>query len=156
MSGKPSAENDFLATHTRLLRESFRRRTGRDLIDPALDDVAAARALFEAPFAAVSHGIEADPIFNYGNEKALELFEMTWTEFTHLPSRLSAEPLNREERQHLLQRVTEQGFIDDYAGIRISANGRRFVIRNATVWNLDDENGSYLGQAAMFSEWQNL
>lgn len=152
MSGSPSASNDFLAVHVRLLRESYHRRTGHDLIDPGLDDISAARALFEAPFAVVSHGTEADPIFNYGNRKALELFEMNWVAFTHLPSRLSAEPLNREERERLLRRVTEHGFIDDYAGVRISANGQRFMIENATVWNLDDD-GGYRGQAAMFRDW---
>ena len=36
------------------------------------------------------------------------------------PPRLSAEAL-REERQALLDRVTRNGFIDDYSGIRISA-----------------------------------
>lgn len=156
MSAEPSAANDFLAAHARLLCNSYRHWTGRDLIDPGLDDVAAARALFEAPFAVVSHGAEDDPIFNYGNRKALELFGMAWRDFTRLPSRKSAEPIEREERERLLQRVTEHGFIDNYSGVRIAASGQRFMIRNATVWNLIDDAGHPCGQAAMFAEWQNL
>jgi hypothetical protein len=35
-----------------------------------------AQFLFEAPFVVVSHGIEANPILNYGNKKALTLWEL--------------------------------------------------------------------------------
>lgn len=67
-----------------------------------------------------------------------------------MPSRLSAEAPLREERQALLERVSRDGFIDDYAGIRISARGTRFRIENAVVWNLIDAAGVRHGQAAMF------
>ena len=50
-----------------------------------------------------------------------------------------------------LDRVNAQGFIDDYAGIRISAKGRRFRIGNAIVWNLIDADGVRRGQAATFA-----
>lgn len=56
----------------------------------------------------------------------------------------------REERQILLDRVSASGFIDDYAGIRISATGRRFRIERAVVWNLIDPEGRIHGQAATF------
>ena len=65
-------------------------------------------------------------------------------------SRLSAEAPLRDERQALLDRVTRHGFIDDYAGIRISAKGRRFAIRQAIVWNLIAVDGTRHGQAAAF------
>lgn len=67
-----------------------------------------------------------------------------------MPSRLSAEAPLREERAALLERVSRHGFIDDYAGIRISARGTRFRIENAVVWNLIDGAGVCHGQAAMF------
>ena len=73
---------------------------------------------------AVQHGTEPDPVFFYGNRLALELFGMDFAAFTRLPSRFSAEPLLREERALLLERVTRDGFIDDYSGIRIAACGR--------------------------------
>ncbi len=93
-----------------LINESFTQLTGRILVDPG-DDLAA--ALWNAPQAIVAHGIEPDPIFFYGNARALELFETTPEAFARMPSRLSAEPMLREERAALLKRVTRDGFIDD-------------------------------------------
>lgn len=87
---------------------------------------------------------------------ALERFELSVERFSGMPSRLSAEPLLRDERQALLARVTSHGFIDDYAGVRISASGRRFRIREATVWNLVDAGGVAHGQAAAFARWDLL
>jgi len=113
-----------------------------------------ARRLFEAPFVLVSHGIETDPVLNYGNQAALELWQLTWQELTCMPSRLTAEAPSREERARLLERVTSDGYISDYSGIRIAKSGRRFLIQNATVWNLRSESGAHCGQAAMFREWR--
>lgn len=105
--------------------------------------------LFNAPFALLSHGLEDDPIFNFGNQAALSLFEYNWDAFTQLPSRLSAKPIDQVERQRLLDAVSQHGYIDNYAGIRIAASGREFLIENAVVWNVIDKNGSYCGQAAV-------
>jgi hypothetical protein len=105
--------------------------------------------LFNAPFALLSHGLEGDPIFNFGNQTALSLFEYNWDAFTQLPSRLSAKPIDQVERQRLLDAVSQHGYIDNYAGIRIAASGREFLIENAVVWNVIDKNGSYCGQAAV-------
>ncbi len=127
-------------------------RTGRALVPGSHDDPVA--AVWAAPFALVAHGTEPDPIFFFGNAMALSLFEMDFSQFTRLPSRLSAEPLQREERAHLLDRVTRDGIIEDYCGVRISASGRRFLIRNAVVWNLTDDRGRPAGQAARFAEWE--
>ena len=152
-SASPSSSNDFLAGHVELLCDSFRRLTGRELVDVSGDRTERARVLFEAPFAVVSHDTADDPVFNYANRKAMELFKMDWHAITSLPSRLSAESINQEERERLLARVTEQGFIDDYSGVRISSSGRRFRIEGATVWNLIDRDGNHAGQAAMFANW---
>jgi hypothetical protein len=121
------------------------------LIDSASSDIAALRlALWNAPRAIVAHGTEDDPVFFYGNRLALQLFEMSFDEFTRLPSRFSAEPLAREERSKLLERVTRQGYADNYSGMRIASSGKRFMIEDGTVWNLADEQGDYHGQAAVF------
>ena len=136
-----------------LIDESYRRLTGRQLVQPR-DDLAV--ALWHAPRAIVAHGTQADPIFFYGNALALDLFEMPADEFMRLPSRLSAEPMLRDERARLLDRVTRDGFIDDYAGIRISASGQRFRIEQATVWNIIDATGAMHGQAATFDRWTML
>ena len=147
---EPSTENNFLSNHTELLLSSYYRLTGKNLIDDTDLNINIANALFEADFVVVSHGTESDPIFNYGNKSALNAFELSWSEFVALPSRKSAKPLDRDERQDLLARVTAFGFIDDYRGLRISSTGRTFWIENATVWNLIDNNGAFHGQAAMF------
>lgn len=128
----------------------FNDLTGRDLV-PMTSDIAA--ALWSTPIAILAHGTEPDPIFFFGNATALRLFEYDFAAFTRLPSRFSAEPLLRDERARLLERVTRTGFIDDYAGIRISANGRRFSISSASVWSLTDSEGHPAGQAAAFAEW---
>ena len=95
-------------------------------------------------------------MFDYANRMALDLFEMSWNELIGMPSRLSAEPVNRDERERLLSRVAADGYIDDYSGVRISKTGKRFLIRQAVVWNVYDEQGRYQGQAASFSDWTPL
>lgn len=154
--GEPCAANQFLGSHAVLLAVSYLRATGRSLIDPQLPAADAGRWLYEAPFAVLSHGLGADPLFTYGNRCALDVFELTWQQLIALPSRLSAEPLDQAERARLLARVRTHGFIDDYAGVRISRTGRRFLIRQATVWNLVTASGAYCGQAAPFDRWDPL
>jgi hypothetical protein len=56
----------------------------------------------------------------------------------------------------LLSEVSSRGYINDYRGVRVAKNGRRFLIERATVWNLLDESGAPYGQAATFNEWRYL
>lgn len=145
--------DDFYVKHASLLCRSYERFTGKPLLTCTVDPNERITKLFDAPFALVSHGTEEDPIFNFGNQTALELFELTWPQFIAMPSRLSAEPVNREERQRLLDQVTTYGYIDNYKGVRISSTGRKFIIESATVWNIVDELDLYHGQAAVFYKW---
>lgn len=145
-------ERPGIIAHTECLARSLKQWTGRDLISGVTDPRELSRCVFEAPFVLVSHGTETDPILNYGNQSALTLWDISWDELTRMPSRLTAEAPNREERARLLDRVTRDGFIDDYSGIRIGKTGRRFRIESATVWNLLTEDDRPCGQAAMFSE----
>ncbi len=115
-----------LTAHLHLLHSSFRHYVGRDLAGLAWQDVSTAHMLDAAPFVLLSHNTDADPLFTYGNQKALEVFEMDWETLTQLPSRYSAEALVREEREHLLQTVARQGYIDDYAGCAFPAAGGVF------------------------------
>jgi MEKHLA domain-containing protein len=153
---EPCEENQFLSTHVGRLLASLRRWTGRDLVDRRLPMVDQARQIFAAPFVMLSHDIAADPMLNYGNRAGLRLFELSWRELIRTPSRLTAEPVHRDERASLLDQVTRLGYIDDYRGVRISKSGRRFMIEKATVWTVVDENGAPCGQAATFSEWNYL
>lgn len=133
-----------------LIAASHLRLTGLELVAPDGD---VAEALWNLPAIVLAHGTESDPLFFYGNRAALDLFEVAAEDFVRMPSRLSAEPVRREERARLFARVSQHGFVEDYAGIRISATGRRFRIERATVWNLADEAEAIHGQAATFDRW---
>lgn len=149
-------QNTDIIEHCEILAHSLKHWTERALLSENHSPTELAEKIYHAPFVLVSHGMEADPVLNYGNATALALWEMSWEELTRTPSRLTAEAPNREERSRLLAAVTERGFIDDYSGVRISKTGRRFRIARATVWNLLTKEGKPCGQAAMFAHWQFL
>jgi hypothetical protein len=138
---------------SQLLLNSFHLWTRRELLERVGDRVYQAHALFHSPLVVVSHGIEEDPLLNYGNQVALELWEMTWEDLTRTPSRLTAEPTNRAEREWMLEQARTQGHIDTYRGVRITSTGRRFLVENALIWNVVDAEGQRIGQAATFSTW---
>lgn len=150
----PDQSNHYLKFHVDLLCSSYERLLGKPLTGMDVQTENRAEYIYHASFALVSHDTSPNPVFNYGNQKALSLFEMTWDEFVQMESRHSAEPDLRIERQHLLKQVHEKGYIDNYSGIRISKTGRRFQINDATVWNLIDEKDDYHGQAALFESWE--
>ncbi len=112
-----------------------------------------ANTLFHAPFVVLSHGLESDPILNYGNAQALKLWEMDWERLIATPSRMTAEPMEQSARKIFLDDVKEKGFTTSYSGIRISSTGKRFRIENATIFNLLDAAGNPAGQAATFNKW---
>ena len=145
-------DDALLTRHVLCMLQSYLRWTGRELIPPGVPQERA-MALFSQPFVVLSHGTQDDPVLNYGNKAALDLWEMTWEEFTKMPSRLTAEPVNRKDRERFLEKVRRNGYIDTYRGVRISGAGRRFLIERGTVWNIIDENNKYAGQAATFSRW---
>lgn len=135
------------------LLDSYRRWVGVELIERSGTSEEQALRVFNAPFVIVSHGTQADPVLNSANAVALRLWELPLEKFLQTPSRLTAEPLHRDERARMLEATSRQGYIDDYQGIRISSTGRRFRIDQATVWNIVDEQGHPAGQAATFSDW---
>jgi hypothetical protein len=87
---------------------------------------------------------------------ALTLWELSWEELVRTPSRVTAEPVNRAEREQMLQDAKSNGHIKNYRGVRISKSGRRFLIEQAVVWNVLDSAGHRVGQAATFSHWRFL
>jgi PAS domain S-box-containing protein len=134
-----------------LLTTSFERIVGTSLVPKG----SSPHWLYnDAPFVVVAHNTESDPRFVYANRAAQTCFGYSWEEFIKLPSRLSAEEPNREERQRLLNAVTSNGFINDYRGLRIAKSGHRFWIEKAIVWQLVNERGRAIGQAATFSTWR--
>ena len=139
-----------------LISNSFARFVGIDLLPLISEETNLERAFKQTSAVILSHGIEPDPLFNYGNPAALKLFELEWNDFVKLPSRYSAEPLERESRQNMLDSVNRHGFIDDYRGIRVSSTGKRFRIDSAYVWSLVNASGDNCGQAAMFDKWERI
>jgi hypothetical protein len=152
---------------TQCLLNSFRRWTGKELLDRSTADAAPTERgprsapaleedllrLWNAPQVVVAHGTQSDPIFEYGNQKALDLWEMQLDEFLGMPSRLTAEPMHRDERKKLLERTRQHGYVDDYRGVRISRTGKRFMIEEAVLWTVLDHQGLVIGQAATFDHW---
>ncbi|MDD5275267.1 MAG: MEKHLA domain-containing protein [Methylovulum sp.] len=151
----PSIENHFYDNHVQMLLDSYLRLLRRPLIGLG-DADNYAEQVYRAEFVLVSHNNDADPLFNYANHTGLQLFERRWDEFVGLPSCYSVEPDNIEGRRQLLEQVSANGYIENYAGVRIAKSGRRFRINHATVWNVHDQEGMYIGQAASFSDWDIL
>ena len=140
-----------------LLADSYARLLGQSLVPPDLPVADATEWLYEsAPFAVLAHNTDPDPVFIYGNKAAQRRFEYTWDEITRLPSRLSAEAPNREERQRFLERVQRFGYESGYRGVRITKSGRRFMIEEATLWQLLDANGKLHGQAVVIPRTRDM
>ncbi len=150
---EPAWLNDQVFSWIALVLDSYVHWTGVELLNRTGSRREQTQRLFSAPFVVASHGMETDPILNYGNAQALQLWEMDWEEFVTTPSRLTAEPVNQEERSRMLQQASTQGLIRDYRGVRISRTGKRFLVEQATVWNVIDHNQNRVGQAVTFSTW---
>lgn len=145
----PGPDNGFLSAHAELLLGSYLQVTGGPLLEAA-----DAEALYHAPFPVLSHNTAADPVLTYGNLAAQALWEMGWEQLTAMPSRLTAEPAHRQQRDAMFAEMRAKGFISNYAGVRISASGRRFEIRGAVIWPLRGPGGGKLGEAATFRDYR--
>ena len=139
-----------IVQHTQRLLYSFQHWTGRPLLELTRSPLEQSQHLYDADFVVVSHGTEPDPIFNYGNGKALELWQVSWDELIQTPSRKTAEPIAQAERSQMLAEAANKGFISHYSGIRISSQGQRFRIDDGIIWDVVDKSGRRYGQAAVF------
>lgn len=154
MNNQPEWATPVMLAWCQNLLDSYVFWVKKELISRCGTSFDQAQRLFNSPFVVASHGIQKDPILNYGNQVALDLWEMDWTQFTQTPSRLTAEPVNREERARMLSQARKQGYLSDYRGIRISSSGKRFSVEQATIWDIQNSEGEVLGQGATFSTWQ--
>jgi hypothetical protein len=136
-----------------LLTGNHARLVGTALVSPDRD---AAWLYRDAPFVVLAHGPDPDPHFIYANGAAQQCFGYSWEEFLTLPSRHSAESEEQVERQALLDRVHQDGYITGYRGVRIAKSGQRFIMQDGVVWELIDAFGVRHGQAATFSTWRDL
>ncbi len=145
-----------VVSHSQRLLDSFERWLKEPLIERGGSPRKQAEALFHAPFALISHGSEADPILNYGNRTALELWGLDWQTLLQTPSRLTAAAAHRSTRKKILHETSLHGFIRGYEGIRVARNGQRFRIEETTLWNVIDKHNKPMGQAAFFPRWTML
>ena len=137
------------------VHDSYKHWLNKELVGGGLAGKKLVRAFYEADFVLLSHKFFTDePRFVFANKTALELWGYRLDEFIGMPSKNSAEPDAREEREQLLARAEKYGFIDDYSGIRIAKDGSRFLIQDVTLWNVLDEEKSQVGQAAMFRKFE--
>jgi hypothetical protein len=113
----------------------------------------AAQELFSAATVVLAHDGSEDPRLIYANRAALTLWRRRWSEMVGMPSRLTAEPVERQARSAVLAWALRSEAIGGYGGIRIDSCGRRFRIEGARLWTLRDGSGHACGQAAAFSSW---
>ncbi len=109
--------------------------------------------LFACGFPVLAHDGGPEPKLTYANAAALGLWDAPWDELVGLPSRLTAPTAEQAERSLALNKAKSEDAIEGYSGIRISRKGRRFMIQNARIWTLWDEQQHACGQAASFSNW---
>lgn len=128
-----------------VLLESYERLTGKPL-------ATSAEALWQAPYAVLAHDTSTPPEFFYANARTLALFKRSADEMIGLPSHLSAEADAREERARMFERLKANDIVTGYSGVRIAADGTRFRIIDAVIWNLRDAAGALHGQAARIDD----
>ena len=139
-----------------MLLSSYRAAFTMKLIagaDPLNNRRLAAQELFATDQAVLAHDDDPDPRLIYANAAALHLWRRRWEDMIGLPSRLTAEPEERQERSMVLAAAARQGAMTGYRGTRIDSEGRRFRIEGACLWILHDPLGRTRGQAACFAGW---
>jgi MEKHLA domain len=146
-----------IITWTQIILNSYEKLLKKPLITRKnIDEITQAKNLFSADFVVLSHNNNRNPIYNYGNKKALELWEIDWETLIKTPSKNTTESISQEEREALLKEANLKGYITNYGGVRVSSTGKRYYIKDIILWNLTDDNEQFCGQAATFSQWEKL
>jgi hypothetical protein len=145
----PDAANDWHGAFIRRVLDAFVRATAHDLsVLAGVDAGAPGRGCYFGDFALLTHRGDAAATLNYGNARALALWDCGWEAFTAMSSRDTAPAQGRATREAMMERVLSHGFVAGYSGERISRGGRRFLIQDATVWRLRADDGTPFGVAA--------
>ena len=153
----PDVSNQYCREHVSILLSNLKRWTGFDLTQEySISDEELGKGIFEAKFCLLSSDLSADPILNYGNQIALDLWEMTWEELTSTRSRDTAKPDRQSDRDELMRQVNEKNFVTGYSGMRVSKSGREFMIKDVTIWNLFDDDEKKYGRAAWFKDIEHI
>lgn len=150
-----------LQNHLRLLDQSLKKSSGIGMFRWINDILAeeegkdiqnittAEQVDMNIRFGVLSHGTQSDPIFNYGNQASLILFEQTIESLCETPSRFSTVPEFMEDRGDLIRQIEAVGYGYIKDAIRVSAKGKLFLIQSILVWNVYDDNDDRIGLAAI-------
>lgn len=131
--------------------ENLKRWTNYDLVKEYGFSLAGlGEQIFNADFYLLSHDTAADPILNYGNQRVLDQWEVSWQDLIEMHSSDTAKPVDRSQRSILMAQVKQHNYISGYNGTRVSKTGREFQILDGVIWNLFLADGSFYGQAAWF------
>mmetsp|Transcript_21162 Transcript_21162/g.31381 ORF Transcript_21162/g.31381 Transcript_21162/m.31381 type:complete len:243 (+) Transcript_21162:68-796(+) len=151
---------DFIK-HIKFLHKSVLNLTGRGLYDRMkvnIHDESSDNDIYKficrnERYVLISHGTQDDPVYNFGNLACLQAFARSWDNLTSMPSRLCVVSKSQDEalRIELMQNVTNFGFVDgEYRGYRVRGDGKFIKLTECCVWNCYEDNGEYIGQAALF------
>ncbi|WP_310481033.1 MEKHLA domain-containing protein [Chamaesiphon sp. VAR_48_metabat_403] len=147
----PAPENNYHQEHVVIMLKNLHRWTGCDLIQEYGFSLAKlGQQVFEADFYILSHDNTTDPILTYGNQRVLDLWEVSWAELTTMHSSTTAKLVDRSARAAMMERVKIHNYLDNYNGIRVSKTGTEFQIVDGTIWNLFIDKVDFYGQAAWF------
>ncbi|KAG2482451.1 hypothetical protein HYH03_018621 [Edaphochlamys debaryana] len=158
-AGQPATEDQYASPEARMLcfylMDSYHRLTKKYLLE-GVNLERLPSALYRAPFALLAHnkfqaGV-TDPNYIYANRAALNLFEVSWDEMLSTPSRKSAaaDPEAQLDRNGLLEEAATKGVVTGFEAWRVSKSGKRFKIKDVTLFNIMDRSGTKMGQAAVF------
>jgi hypothetical protein len=153
----PNLSNNYHREHIALILANLKQLTGDDLIQKygfSLDNLGA--QVFDADFYLLSHNCDRDPILNYGNQRVLDLWEISWSELTQMYSHETAKSSDRASRSAVMQQVAVHNYVSGYDGIRVSKTGREFRILDVTIWNLFTSDRQPSGQAAWFKSYESI
>lgn len=139
--------------HALLLNESHNYWFGERLVDEE-DPGLVLTALNRAEQVVFSSGIEASPVFNYGNVKALALFGYELAEFTQLGQQEVVPEAMRALDQQLMAEVKRAGHVKLAASQRVSRSGKLWQIDAGVVWQLKDALGRDHGLGYCFTEYE--
>jgi len=139
-----------------ILLRSHQRAFGSSLLAgdrPGSSRRLASQELFATTTAVLAHDGNSDPRLTYANAAAIRLWRRPWNDMVGMHSRLTAPASERQERAAALNHAQRRDAFQGYRGIRMDSEGRRFVINNARIWTLWDEESRICGQAAAFASW---
>eukprot|EP00891_Asterochloris_glomerata_P005660 jgi/Astpho2/5660/Aster-x1308 len=161
-----------------LMLESFHRKVGRNMMeDKDIEIKDAPKALWDAPFALLSHEFgDSEAKYDYANKAALDLFETQWDQLVGKPSTITSpeDQQVRGDREQLLQQAREKGTVEIKDAIRRTLKGAKIQLTSGVLWTIEAPTGKQvlgrvrrrirswvesvagelLGQAVQINEWE--